>query len=77
MCPHAAWRAVGQTGAASRIDYDRCKSHGQCQIAAPEVFAVRDDGYMYILIEQIDDSLRSACEDAVDACPEQALRIEG
>jgi ferredoxin len=57
-------------------DYDRCKSHGRCQAAAPEVFEVREDGYMYILLETIDDSLRSACEDAVDACPEQALRIE-
>jgi ferredoxin len=41
------------------------------------VFEVRADGYMYILLETIDDSRRSACEDAVDACPTQALRIEG
>ena len=58
-------------------DYDRCKSHGRCMIAAPEVFEVRDDGYMYILQEEIDDSLREQCEAAVDGCPEQALRIEG
>jgi ferredoxin len=58
-------------------DYDRCKSHGRCMAAAPEVFEVRDDGYMYILLETIDESLRGACEDAVDACPEQAIRIEG
>lgn len=58
-------------------DYDRCKSHGLCQGSAPEVFEVRDDGYMYILIDEIDDSLRAACEAAVDGCPEQALSIEG
>jgi ferredoxin len=58
-------------------DYDRCTSHGLCQAVAPDVFEVRADGYMYILLETIDDSRRSACEDAVDACPTQALRIEG
>ena len=58
-------------------DYDRCKSHGQCMIAAPEVFEVRDDGFMYILMDEVDDSLRGACEMAVDSCPEQALSIEG
>jgi len=58
-------------------DYDRCASHGLCQFSAPEVFEVRDDGFMYILLESIDDSLRPACEEAVDGCPEQALSIEG
>ena len=58
-------------------DYDRCKSHGRCMAAAPDVFEVRDDGYMYILQAEVDESLRAACEDAVDSCPEQALTIEG
>jgi ferredoxin len=58
-------------------DYDRCKSHGVCMATAPEVFEVRDDGYMYILVEEIDEALRPKCETAVDSCPEQALRIEG
>ncbi len=58
-------------------DYDRCKSHGNCMSVAPEVFEVRDDGYMYILLEEVPDSMRTACESAVDGCPEQALRIEG
>ena len=57
-------------------DYDRCKSHGECMRIVPEVFEVRDDGYMYILVEQIDDALRSRCEEAVDTCPTQALRIQ-
>ncbi len=58
-------------------DYDRCKSHGLCMATAPEVFEVRPDGYMYILLDTIDDSLRESCENAVDACPERALTIEG
>ena len=42
-----------------------------------ENYPLVDDGYMYILIEEINDSLPPACEAAVDGCPEQALRIEG
>jgi ferredoxin len=57
-------------------DYDKCKSHGLCMAVAPDVFEVRADGYMYILLETIDDSRRSVCEEAVDGCPEQALTIE-
>ena len=56
-------------------DYDRCKSHAECMRIVPEVFEVRDDGYMYILVEDIDESLRSREDEAVDACPTQALRI--
>ena len=56
-------------------DYDRCKSHAECMRIVPDVFEVRDDGYMYILVEDIDESLRSRVDEAVDACPTQALRI--
>ena len=56
-------------------DSDRCKSHAECMRIVPEVFEVRDDGYMYILVEDIDESLRSRVDEAVDACPTQALRI--
>lgn len=59
------------------VDFDLCESNAVCMGIAPEVFEVRDDGYMYILLEEIDDSLRPACEAAVDGCPEQALSIQG
>jgi ferredoxin len=57
-------------------DYDRCKSRAECMRIVPEVFEVRDDGYMYILVEDVDDTLRARCEEAVDACPTQALSIQ-
>ena len=57
-------------------DYDRCKSHAECMRIVPEVFEVRDDGYMYILVEDVDDALRARCEEAVDTCPTQALSIQ-
>jgi len=57
-------------------DYDRCKSHAECMRIVPEVFEVRDDGYMYILVKDVDDALRARCEEAVDTCPTQALSIQ-
>jgi ferredoxin len=57
------------------VDMNKCEFHGQCQIAAPEVFEVRgEDDLLYI--EHPDDSLRAVVEEAVDACPAQAISIE-
>ena len=58
------------------VDYDVCESNAICMGVAPEVFEVRDDGYMYILVEDVDDALRARCEEAVDTCPTQALSIQ-
>ena len=43
--------------------------------AAPEVFEVREDGYLYILNETPDDSLRSKVEEAVRLCPTQSISV--
>ena len=44
--------------------------------AAPEVFDVRDDGYLYILIEEPGEELRAKVEEAVRLCPTQAITLE-
>jgi ferredoxin len=33
------------------VDYDICASTGACTQVCPEVFEVRSDGYLYVLIE--------------------------
>ena len=33
------------------VDFEVCQSHGLCTQAAPEVFELRDDGFLYILQE--------------------------
>ena len=43
----------------------------------PEVFEVRDDGYLYVLIEEPSDDLRDRVVDAADLCPTAAITIEG
>jgi ferredoxin len=58
------------------VDRDVCESNAICQGIAPEVFEVRDDDELYLLIEQPDESLRPKIEQAVRMCPKQALSIE-
>jgi ferredoxin len=58
------------------FDKDRCKLHAQCRGAAPELFDFAPDGSLVILDETPPEELREALQDAVDACPEQALSIE-
>jgi ferredoxin len=44
--------------------------------AAPEVFEVRDDDFLYLLIEgEIPDELRAKVQEAVRVCPKQALKL--
>ena len=58
------------------VDFDKCQSNALCMSAAPEVFEVRDDGYLYILQENPGEELRANVEEAVRLCPTQAITIE-
>jgi ferredoxin len=44
--------------------------------ACPEVFEVRDDDLLYLLDEHPPEELREKVEQAVRACPTQAISIE-
>ena len=59
------------------VDFDTCQSNALCMGVAPEVFEVRDDGYLYILNETPDESLRAKVEEAARLCPTQAITVEG
>lgn len=58
------------------LDRTRCKLHGQCRGAAPELFDFGPDGSLVVLDENPPEELREAAQDAVDVCPEQAISIE-
>lgn len=58
------------------VNWDACESNALCMAAAPEVFEVRDDDMMYLLIEgDIPAELRAKVEEAVRVCPKQALSL--
>jgi ferredoxin len=59
------------------VDFDLCESNALCMAAAPEVFEVRDDDFLYILQEEPGEELRAKVEEAARRCPKQAIVIEG
>jgi len=57
------------------VDFDQCESNALCMAAAPEVFEVRDDDFLYVLQEEPSDELRDKVEAAARACPKTAITI--
>jgi ferredoxin len=58
------------------VNFDLCESNALCMDACPEVFEVRDDDFLYLLNENPPEELRSKVEQAVRACPKQAITLE-
>ena len=58
------------------VDFNLCESNALCVDAAPEVFEVRDDDFLYVLNENPGEELRAKDEAAVRVCPKQAIKIE-
>ena len=59
------------------VDFDKCDSHAICMSTCPDVFEVRDDGFLYILDETPGEDQRDAIEQAAANCPTGAITIEG
>ena len=57
------------------VDFDLCESNALCMGAAPEVFEVRDDDFLYVLDETPDEDLRTKVEAAARVCPKQAITV--
>ncbi len=57
------------------VDYDLCESNAICMQVAPDIFEVRDDDFLYVLNETPDDEARARCEEAVNRCPKQAIKL--
>jgi len=57
------------------VDFDRCESHAQCMGILPEVFEVRDDDFLYLLMEDVPEEYRERLELAVRSCPMTAISI--
>jgi ferredoxin len=57
------------------VDFDLCQSNGVCMGLAPEVFELRDDGFLYVLEEHPADDVLPRVHDAVVACPMQAISV--
>jgi ferredoxin len=57
------------------VDMNLCQSHGECAYVAPEIFELGDDDVLQWK-EEVDPALREKAEEAADACPMQAIRVQ-
>ena len=57
------------------VDFDMCAATGGCVNQAPEVFEIRDDGFLHVLQENPNESLRAKVKLAEDLCPTGAITI--
>lgn len=56
------------------VDRTLCDNHGQCAIAAPDVFRMNDDELEYD--DEFDPALLDEVEEAADVCPVQAITVD-
>jgi ferredoxin len=60
------------------VDPDVCQAHGDCVVAAPEVFDLGDEDDIVTVIQpEPPEELRFKVERAAHDCPVSAIRIEG
>ncbi len=57
------------------VDRDKCEGFGFCEEAAPEVFALDDDGVLHITHAAAQPPLATKLASAVRRCPVAALRL--
>jgi ferredoxin len=59
------------------VDFDHCELHGECLMAAPQVFDIGDDDTVVrVLKPEPDEKDRAAVQEAALMCPLAAIRIE-
>jgi len=60
------------------VDEALCQGHTLCAMAAPDVFALRDDdGHAYVTVSDFTPAIIEAARRAASTCPEQAIVVEG
>ncbi len=57
------------------VDRELCVGSGSCEVLAPDVFEVDDDGVLAVLEPDPDGEQLAAVRDAVQACPTRALTL--
>lgn len=60
-----------------RVLDDVCQGHTLCAVAAPDVFALREeDGHAVVTMADVLPEHEVATQRAADGCPERAIVIE-
>jgi ferredoxin len=59
-----------------RVDTTRCSGIGLCEMTAPAVYEVGDDGQSHVLNDQPPAEELAAVEEAIANCPTGALSMQ-
>lgn len=54
----------------------KCIGSGACVVACASVFDIGEDGFVVVLDENPEESLREQVEDAADACPAAVITTD-
>ena len=57
------------------VDDSRCRGHGVCTTICPQVFALNDDGYAEVVVDEVPAELADSAREAAEACPESAITL--
>lgn len=57
------------------VDPDICEGHGQCNVVAPDVYDLDDDGYCLIRDPEVPAHLQAGAEEGALACPVRAITV--
>ena len=57
------------------VDYNECASNAVCMGIAPELFEVRDDGFLYVLNDHPDEELWEKARQAANGCPTGSITL--
>jgi ferredoxin len=59
-----------------KVDTTKCSGIGLCEITAPTVFEVGDDGQSHVINEHPSDDEMSDVKEAIASCPTAALSMK-
>jgi len=57
------------------INQELCNGHAQCELSAPDIFSLNEDGIAFLLTDDPAAALREDVADAVRRCPESAIAL--
>ncbi|BAP95808.1 3Fe-4S ferredoxin [Mycobacteroides abscessus subsp. bolletii] len=59
-----------------RVDPTKCSGIGLCEMTAPVVFEIGDDGQSHVLVEDPEGGDYAAAVEAESNCPARAISVE-
>ena len=59
------------------VNPDLCQGHTLCNMAAPDIFQLRDeDGHAYVVVDELTPEQVALAHRAELGCPERAITVE-